>query len=163
MSREQAILDINDFVADALHDLDHEERVHQRNRFVDALKALGVTDDEVTSALKASIRRVAERVVTGRSRSIPIRSGAERGLSRQEVMLRTVELLGFEPDNHHNAMRCPYCTPADRVTIQLEPDRAKRLLEVLRSAGAHPSGLGSYDLAADALELAVDIENMVDR
>jgi hypothetical protein len=64
-------------------------------------------------------------------------------------------------DNHHNAFLCPYCTPRDRVTLQLEPARARRLIEVLRSAGAHPSGLGSYPAANDANMLADDIEAMV--
>ena len=50
-----------------------------------------------------------------------------------------------------------------RVTIQLEPERVKRLLEVLRSAGAHPSGLGSYEAANDANMLADDIELMVNK
>lgn len=26
-------------------------------------------------------------------------------------MRKVVEALGFEPDNHHNALKCPYCTP----------------------------------------------------
>lgn len=52
---------------------------------------------------------------------------------------------------------------ADRVNIQLEPERTKRLIEVLRSAGAHPSGLGSYPAANDANALAEDIELMAQR
>jgi hypothetical protein len=46
--------------------------------------------------------------------------------------------------------------PEDRIV--LTPDRRKRLIEVLRAAGAHPSGLGSYEAAADALSLAEDLE-----
>jgi hypothetical protein len=26
-------------------------------------------------------------------------------------MRAIVEALGFEPDNHHNALKCPYCNP----------------------------------------------------
>lgn len=97
-----------------------------------------------------SLQAIAERIPTGKPMDLPHR----------EVMRRTAELLGFEPDNHHNALRCPYCAPAGRVTFQLEPERVKRLLEVLRSAGAHPSGLGSYEAANDANALADDIELM---
>lgn len=50
-----------------------------------------------------------------------------------------------------------------RITIQLEPERVSRLVEVLRSAGAHPSDLGSYPAANDANALADDIANMVAR
>jgi hypothetical protein len=50
-----------------------------------------------------------------------------------------------------------------RVNIQLEPERASRLVQVLRSAGAHPSGLGSYPAANDANALADDIANMLAR
>lgn len=46
--------------------------------------------------------------------------------------------------------------PGDRFV--LAPDRAKRLVEVLRSAGAHPSGLGSYAAANDANALADELE-----
>ena len=49
----------------------------------------------------------------------------------------------------------------ERITIQLEPERVSRLIQVLRSAGAHPSGLGSYEAANDANALADDIANMV--
>lgn len=49
------------------------------------------------------------------------------------------------------------------INIQMEPERAKRLVEVLRSAGAHPSGLGSYPAANDANALADDIEQMLEQ
>jgi hypothetical protein len=49
-----------------------------------------------------------------------------------------------------------------RVTIQLEPERVTRLVEVLTSAGSHPSGLGSYAAAADALAFVEDISNMAE-
>ena len=49
-----------------------------------------------------------------------------------------------------------------RITIQLEPERVTRLREVLGAAGAHPSGLGSYEAANDALGFAEDIANMAD-
>lgn len=51
----------------------------------------------------------------------------------------------------------------DRVNLQLEPERVQRLFEVLQSAGSHPSGLGSYDLATDALALREDLMAQVDR
>lgn len=100
--------------------------------------------------VKRVMEAIAERLPTGKPVDLP----------HSEVMRRTAELLGFEPDNHHNAFRCPYCNPASRILIQLEPERVKRLLEVLRSAGAHPSGLGSYEAANDANALADDIELM---
>lgn len=50
-----------------------------------------------------------------------------------------------------------------RINLQLEPARVTRLLEVLQSAGAHPSGLGSYEAAADALAFAEDLGAMAER
>jgi hypothetical protein len=47
------------------------------------------------------------------------------------------------------------------MIIQLEPERLRRLVEVLRSAGAHPSGLGSYEAANDAAQLADEIEDQL--
>jgi hypothetical protein len=78
-------------------------------------------------------------------------------------MREVAEALGFEPDNHHNALVCPYCVMPGRITFQLEPERVSRLVEVLRSAAAHPSGLGSYEAASDAGALADDIANMAQR
>lgn len=86
-------------------------------------------------------------------------TGKRTGLPHQEIMRRTAELLRFEPDNHHNAVVCPYCSQGMSV-IRMSPARVKRLVEVLRSAGAHPSGLGSYEAANDANKLADDIESM---
>jgi hypothetical protein len=34
-------------------------------------------------------------------------------LPRPVDMRKVVEALGFDPENHHNAAKCPYCTPAD--------------------------------------------------
>lgn len=45
----------------------------------------------------------------------------------------------------------------DRINLQLEPERLTRLVEVLKAAGAHPSGLGSYEAANDANVLAEDL------
>jgi hypothetical protein len=50
-----------------------------------------------------------------------------------------------------------------RVNLQLEPERAQRLFEILGAAGAHPSGLGSYEAANDALALRTDLLAQVDR
>jgi hypothetical protein len=45
--------------------------------------------------------------------------------------------------------------------VRMFPERWKRLIEVLRSAGAHPSGLGSYEAANDANNFADIIETQV--
>jgi hypothetical protein len=49
----------------------------------------------------------------------------------------------------------------DRVNLQLEPERAQRLFEILRAAGAHPSGLGSYDIANYAIALHDELTRQV--
>jgi hypothetical protein len=91
------------------------------------------------------------------------RVAAELPVGKPAGPRKVAEALGFEPDNHHNALVCPYCCTPDRINIQLEPARVSRLVEVLRSAGAHPSGLGSYPAANDANALADDIANMAQR
>lgn len=42
----------------------------------------------------------------------PSTSAATRG---EPDMRRVCEALGFDPANHHNAAKCPYCTPAPAV------------------------------------------------
>lgn len=42
--------------------------------------------------------------------------------------------------------------------VRLAPERVTRLIEILRSAGAHPFGLGSYEAANDANALADELE-----
>lgn len=32
-----------------------------------------------------------------------------------------VEALGFDPTNHHNAAKCPYCNPASAPVEEREP------------------------------------------
>lgn len=41
-------------------------------------------------------------------------------MSGGEDMRAVVEALGFEPDNHHNALKCPYCNP-DGLTLSASP------------------------------------------
>lgn len=76
-----------------------------------------------------------------------------------DLMIRLTSLLypdsgrlGFEPDNHHNALLCPY-RRGGRVNIQLEPDRVDRLIELLGRIGAPGTAT-----RIDAMALARDIE-----
>lgn len=42
-------------------------------------------------------------------------------------MRKVVEALGFEPDNHHNALKCPYCTPEIAAPEPRSGDVVERL------------------------------------
>lgn len=99
------------------------------------------------------------RFIDRLEQNIPV--GKAPDLPHGEVMRRTAELLGFEPDNHHNALVCPYCIIPGRVTIQLEPERAERLLELLELLT--PERAGSYPASNDAQALREDLRLMMER
>ena len=47
-------------------------------------------------------------------------SALERAAAANGGMRAVAEALGFEPDNHHNAARCPYCSPPQPLTRLVE-------------------------------------------
>lgn len=52
-------------------------------------------------------------------------------MSTVDVDMRAVcEALGFDPTNHHNAAKCPYCRPADDTHALPQAHAAKMLLDM---------------------------------
>ncbi len=75
------------------------------------------------------------------------------------------EALGFDPTNHHNAAKCPYCTPdaeiaalrAELAKVEGERDTANEAREAhAKCAAALIAGAEAYAEAAEARALALE-------
>ncbi|MBP7704140.1 MAG: hypothetical protein KA105_02505 [Caulobacter sp.] len=69
-------------------------------------------------------------------------------------MRRVCEALGFDPTNHHNAAKCPYCTP-EAPTPTLGSGEAEPV------AWPGIKGICSYDLDAHTVTLVTDGEGPI--
>jgi len=87
-----------------------------------------------------------------------------------EPDMRTIcEALGFDPTNHHNAAKCPYCRPAEAAKPEpptphgeLDPrsaiDTARKMLRYVDSFNSQP--WGGVDESVDRKNLAVALDNL---
>ena len=67
----------------------------------------------------------------------PVRStGAGRSVTMTD-MRAICETLGFDPTNHHNAVKCPYCRPAAATDPVPENDELEALLDEWAQAAGH--------------------------
>lgn len=122
---------------------------------VDALISAGLLPDPIETGREAALAQWEERWAQMRRTAQAIVDSL--GINHSVTVGSVLTEMGKIEE------RIPTGLPVGdgRVRIELEPERAKRLIEVLRAAGAHPSGLGSYEAANDANAFADDIEGMV--
>ncbi|KQT52171.1 MULTISPECIES: hypothetical protein [unclassified Aureimonas] len=66
-----------------------------------------VYDDMANRDERLSVYELMERAIMADRASRPAAPATDA-----EDMRAVCEALGFDPTNHHNAARCPYCTPA---------------------------------------------------
>jgi len=65
-------------------------------------------------------------------------------------MRKVVEALGFEPDNHHNAAKCPYCNPEGFVLVPREPTEAMLAVDCVEYTTPVGDALVTTDPALNA-------------